>query len=131
MLVQPFDRVALRQQFAQATPFPFVAIENFLDPVFASEVAAAYPNFEQATEFGRTFKTVNERRKVQITDAQLFSEPVRRLNDALASPEFLADLSYVTGIPNLLADEQLVGGGMHMTGPGGRLDVHVDFDYIE
>jgi hypothetical protein len=30
----------------------------------------------------------------------------------------------------LLADEQLVGGGIHITGPGGRLDVHVDFNYI-
>ncbi len=49
----------------------------------------------------------------------------------LASPAFLADLSYITGIPNILADEQLVGGGIHVTGPGGRLDVHVDFNYIE
>jgi Rps23 Pro-64 3,4-dihydroxylase Tpa1-like proline 4-hydroxylase len=53
------------------------------------------------------------------------------LNEALASPEFLSDLSYFTGIPNLLADEELVGGGIHITGPGGRLDVHVDFNYLE
>src|SRR5262249_24353524 len=70
-------------------------------------------------------------RKVQITDAALFPEPVARLNDALASPEFLADLSYITGIPHLLADPELVGGGIHVTGPGGRLDVHVDFNYIK
>ena len=68
---------------------------------------------------------------MQITDAKLFPEPVARLNAALASPAFLSDLSYVTGMPGLLADEQLVGGGIHVTGPGGRLDVHVDFNYIE
>jgi len=34
-------------------------------------------------------------------------KPPATMNDALASPQFLADLSYVTGIPNLLADEQL------------------------
>ena len=34
------------------------------------------------------------------------------------------------GIPNLLADDQLVGGGIHETGPRGHLDVHVDFNYI-
>jgi hypothetical protein len=131
MILQPLDREALRRQYVDASPFPFVKIENFLDPGFAREVAAAYPTFENAIGLGKTFTTVNERKKIQITDAKLFPEPVKRLNEALASPEFLSDLSYVTGIPDLLADEQLVGGGIHVTGPGGRLDVHVDFNLIE
>jgi Rps23 Pro-64 3,4-dihydroxylase Tpa1-like proline 4-hydroxylase len=131
MFVQPFDREALRQQFVDARPFPFVKIENFLDPAFAKKVAAAYPSFEDATRQGLTFKTVNEQKKVQITDAKLFPEPVAQLSEALASPAFLSDLSYVTGIPNLVADEDLAGGGIHITGPGGRLDVHVDFNYLE
>jgi hypothetical protein len=131
MLVQPLDREALRRQYCEATPYPFVKIENFLEPAFAGEVAASYPTFENATTQGRTFASVNERKKVQITDAKLFPEPVARLNAALASPEFLSDLSYITSIPRLLADEELVGGGIHVTGPGGRLDVHVDFNYIE
>ena len=131
MLVQRLDREVLRQQYRTASPYSFLKIENLLEPAFAREVAAAYPSFEDATAQGRSFKSVNERRKVQITDAKLFPEPVARLNAALASPEFLADLSYITGIPGLLADEQLVGGGIHVTGPGGRLDVHVDFNYIE
>ena len=88
------------------------------------------PPSEDATAQGRAFKSVNERKKVHITDAKLFPKPVARLNAALASPAFLSDLSYVTGIPRLLADEQFVGGGMHVIGPGGRLDVHVDFNYI-
>ena len=33
-------------------------------------------------------------------------------------------------IPNLLADPELVGGGMHQTGPRGHLDVHIDFNFI-
>jgi Rps23 Pro-64 3,4-dihydroxylase Tpa1-like proline 4-hydroxylase len=79
----------------------------------------------------KTFATVNERKKVQITDASKFLAPVAELNDLLASEKFLSDLSYITNMPNLLADDQLVGGGIHVTGPGGRLDVHVDFNYIE
>lgn len=124
-------REEVRHEFVSAEPFPFVKIDDFLDPAFAEEVAAAYPSFETAMEQGRAFEAVNERKKVQITEASVFPRPVARLNELLASPAFLADLSYVTGIPNLLADEQLVGGGMHLTGPGGRLDVHVDFNYIE
>jgi hypothetical protein len=131
MIIQPFDRQELRRQYIEAEPFPFVKVENFLDPLFATQVASAYPGFDDASRKGRVFKTVHERRKIQITDARLFPKPIAQLNDALASREFLSDLAYVTGIPHLLADEQLVGGGMHITGPGGRLDVHVDFNYIE
>jgi hypothetical protein len=131
MMMQSYDREGLRHQFLDAKPFPFVKIDNFLDPLFAQEVAAAYPSFEAAMTQGRSFKAVNEQRKVQITDASTFPEPVAQLNELLASPAFLADLSYVSGIPNLLADERLGGGGMHLTGPGGRLDVHVDFNFIE
>jgi Rps23 Pro-64 3,4-dihydroxylase Tpa1-like proline 4-hydroxylase len=131
MMLQPLDREALRRQYVEAKPFPFVKIENFLNPGFANEIAAAFPTFEYAAEHGTTFASVNERRKIQITDPERFSEPVKRLNEALASSGFLSDLSYITGISNLLADEQLVGGGVHITGPGGRLDVHVDFNYIK
>jgi hypothetical protein len=66
-----------------------------------------------------------------VTDATLFAEPVAELNRALARPEFLELLSHVLEIPNLLADDQLLGGGIHQTGPRGHLDVHIDFNYIE
>jgi hypothetical protein len=130
-MINALDREALRAQFRNAKPFPFMVIENFLVPEAAEEVARAYPSFEQAREMGFMFNFVNEQRKVQITDSKKFPEAVRRLNDAISSPQFLADLEYITGLKNILADEQLVGGGMHLTDSGGRLDVHVDFNVIE
>jgi CheY-like chemotaxis protein len=36
----------------------------------------------------------------------------------------------VTGMPNLLPDEKLVGGGLHSTGARGHLDVHLDFNML-
>lgn len=130
-LIRPLDRDALRRQFRDAEPFPFIAVDDFLDPEFACEVAASYPTYVQAKERGREFSAVNEKRKVQITDPAEFPEPVTKLNELLASPEFVAELEYITGIQNLLYDAKLVGGGMHLTGPRGRLDVHVDFNYVE
>jgi Rps23 Pro-64 3,4-dihydroxylase Tpa1-like proline 4-hydroxylase len=124
-------REALRHQFASAKPFPFLKIENFIASDFAQEVALAYPTFDDAMAAGRSFKTVNEQKKVQITDTKQFGPPILRLHEMLSSPQFLAHLSYITDIPNLLADEELVGGGVHVTGPGGRLDVHIDFNYME
>jgi 2OG-Fe(II) oxygenase superfamily len=130
-MLRQLDRERLRSEFASAKPFPFVKIEDFLEAAAAREVAAAYPSFDEALGKGRTFTTVNERKKVQITKAELFPDPIARLNLALASSQFLADLSYIAAMPNLLADAELVGGGMHITGPGGRLDVHLDFNYME
>jgi hypothetical protein len=130
-LIRPLDVAALNAQYARADPFPFFVIEGFLEPSFAAEVAAAYPTFETAKEMGFAFNAVNERKKVQVTDRARFPDPVGRLSDALASPAFLADLGAITGIPALVADEQLFGGGIHVTGPHGRLDVHVDFNVLD
>lgn len=125
------ERDELKRQFRSARPFPHIKIDNFLDPSFAAEVAAAYPPLDEGFRRGRSFNAVNERKKVQITKASAFAPPIARLNEMLAAPDFLDDLAFVTGIPKLLADEELNGGGMHMTGPGGRLDVHIDFNLIE
>jgi len=130
-MLQILDREGLRKSFASARPYPFVKIDNFLDSKFALEVANAFPSFNDALAQGKKFATLNERQKIQITDSSLFCPPIARLNAALSSPEFLSDLSYITGLPNLLADEKLIGGGIHVTGPGGRLDVHVDFNFVE
>ena len=86
MTIQPFDRDALRRAFMNASPFPFAKIDDFLDPEFAQAVAAAYPKFDDAMKQGRSFKAVNEKKKIQITDASKFPEPVAKLNELLASP---------------------------------------------
>lgn len=131
MLIQPLDRVALKQRFDEAIPFRHIVIDDFLDPDFARTVANAYPTFDEAIEQGFAFNFVNERKKVQICDSARFPAPVAELHRALVSPDFLADLEYITGIPKLMADPKLLGGGIHVTGPHGRLDVHLDFNYSE
>jgi Rps23 Pro-64 3,4-dihydroxylase Tpa1-like proline 4-hydroxylase len=130
-MLRPLDREKLKAEFAAAKPFPYLMIDSLIDQKKAAEIAAAYPSFEAALGQGRTFLGVNERKKIQITDSSKYPASIAELNEVLASASFLAELSYLTGIPNLIADEQLVGGGMHMTGPGGRLDVHVDFNYMQ
>jgi hypothetical protein len=129
-VINPIDRESLRQSVRDAKPFPNFCIDNFLKPEFAEQVRQAFPSYDEAQKLGKSHHTVNEQGKFQITDARLFAEPVAELNRALASPEFLDLMSYVFDIPNLLADDQLVGGGIHETGPRGILDVHIDFNYI-
>lgn len=120
----------LRAQVLAARPFPFLKIDNFLDEEFALAVADAFPRFDVALTMGRTFSTVNEQKKVQISDSELFPQPIRELHALLASPAWLDTLGYITDVPSLMADPELVGGGIHETGPHGLLDVHVDFNFV-
>ncbi len=129
--LNPIDRETLREQVRTAQPYPHFKIDDFFKHDFALEVAEAFPRLEHAQKIGVGYRGINERGKIQISDSSVFPDPIRKVHEILASPEFVDLMSYVMDIPNLLADPQLVGGGIHMTGPRGHLDVHVDFNYLK
>ena len=130
-LLNPLDRIKLRDSIRTALPFPHFCIDNFLNVDFANEIHDAFPTFQDSRTLGREFSSVNEKLKIQITDSAKFPPPIARLNTLLASPEFLDMMSELMGIPALLADDNLDGGGIHETNSGGRLDVHVDFNLLQ
>lgn len=125
------DVESLKSQLATSPGFPHFCIDNFLKEDFANSVEASFPDFDTALSLGKDFNSHHEQRKVQITDVELFPEPVEMLNRIFADESLVHSLSYATGIDGLLYDKDLVGGGMHMTNGGGRLDLHVDFNYIK
>jgi hypothetical protein len=108
-----------------------VCIDDFLEPEFAEAVAASFPSFSSARRIGKEFHWVNEDRKVQITDSRLFPEAIARLNGILASDDFLAIVSNITGIQSPIADPTLAGGGMHIMARNGLLDAHLDFNLLD
>jgi Rps23 Pro-64 3,4-dihydroxylase Tpa1-like proline 4-hydroxylase len=130
-LLADVDFDALKTQMQNAPGFPHFCIDGFLDEAFANEVMSAFPTYLRAQSLGHTFETVNERHKIQIADSAKFNAPILRLHHLLASDEFVEKMSYVSGIPDLVADPRLAGAGIHETNHGGRLDVHVDFNFNE
>ncbi|GAB6139453.1 hypothetical protein JCM14076_01820 [Methylosoma difficile] len=130
-LINPIDRDALKASILASAPYPNFHIDNFLKEDFAEAVFQAFPSFEDAQKIGRGYHKVNEKLKVQITNSELFPDPIKKLHELLASPEFLALIGDLMSIPNLLADPDLIGGGIHETNSGGHLDVHVDFNYLK
>jgi 2OG-Fe(II) oxygenase superfamily len=128
-IIRPIDREGLQAQYRSAKPFPYIKIDDFLEEEPLQRILAAYPTYEEARRVGREFDAVNEKLKIQVTDSAQFPPPVKLLADALSSEGFLSDLEFITGIPRLVADPKLQGGGMHLTSSTGRLDVHVDFNY--
>jgi len=68
-LINPIDQETLKHKFQNAAPFPHFCIDNFLDRDFANEIYDSFPSFQDAQIMGQEFSAVNEKNKVQITDA--------------------------------------------------------------
>ena len=121
----------LTPEVVRQEPFSHLCVDDILEPAFAQEIWEAFPSYAQAKQVGREFSTVNEKRKIQITDVSQFPAPIRELHELLASSEMVALVGRLFAIDHLLADPDLNGGGIHETNAGGHLDVHIDFNYIE
>lgn len=131
MLNQKVDLNLLSKENVSEDPFAHFCFDNFLDQDFANEIHDAFPSYEDALKVGRQFLAVNEKYKVQVTNSKYFPRPILDLHELLASDAFVAKVGDMLNIPNLLADPDLNGGGIHETNSGGHLDVHVDFNYVK
>jgi hypothetical protein len=115
---------ALADQFRENSPFPHIQLTDFLEPEVALAMAQEFPG--QATNAWIHYKHHNEN-KHGLPRRSLFPPHLGKVTDELNSPEFLAWLSQLTGIPELISDPSLEGGGLHQSGRGGFLNVHTDF----
>jgi len=112
-----------RERFATASPFPHVVADDLFDAAALRAMAAEFGG----TADGWTYwHHVNERKR-GLSDRARMGDATRAVIAALETPAFLALLERLTGVPGLLADPHLDGGGLHETLPGGFLNVHTDF----
>lgn len=130
-LVLPKLSEEIIKRFRTAEPFPHIVLDGVISPTLMEQVSASYPSYDEARKLGREFRKKQELYKIGIFNYEDFPAPVQQLSDAFSDPCFIDFLTGLTGIERLLADPDLVGGGMHLTKPGGRLDVHVDFNFNE
>lgn len=114
----------LAEQYSRNEPYPHILLADFLDPEIAFEMAREFP--QPVTHAWTQYKHTNEN-KLGMPRRELFPALLGAVMDELNSPEFVAWISQLTGIPNLLADPMLEGGGLHQSERGGYLNVHTDF----
>lgn len=124
-----FDEVHTRLSAASgamstASPFPHVVLDDFLPATIAEACADAFPTPD--THDWIHYSHFNSA-KWGLTDLTKIPSPLDDVIRSLNSPQFLRSLSAASGIDDLLADPDLSGGGLHMTGRGGFLNVHTDF----
>lgn len=111
------------EAFAGAKPFPCIILRNAWDPELLATCAAEFPpgtdprwtTYPDPKEYGK-----------RAGDSRMWGPATKAFFEQARSPEMCAALEQLTGIGPLTPDD--VGGGMHMTGEGGRLAMHRDFN---
>jgi hypothetical protein len=114
----------LAKQYRDNQPCPHILLKDFLEPEVALAMAGEFPRPDSAA--WTQYKHPNEN-KLGMPRRELFPPTIAAVTEELNSPEFTAWVSELTGIPNLISDPMLEGGGLHQSGPGGYLNVHTDF----
>ena len=115
-------------QYRTADPFPHAVIDAFLDEGLVQRVAAEFIAMDRSD--WRRSNSAHER-KLSTEDESRFGPFTMKVIAALNSGAFLNFLERLTGISGLIADPYLRGGGLHEIEPGGKLDVHADFNLYE
>jgi hypothetical protein len=117
-----------QEQFQRAKPFRHVAIDNFLVSDDCEALFRDFPSFDEK-------RATNEQglvgRKAVVDQVADISPFYRLFYSYINSEPFLDVMSRLTGIPDLLADKTLFGGGTHDNLSGQSLDVHIDFNIDE
>lgn len=120
------DLPALSNEYRKNNPIPHISLPDFLDPQVAREMAEEFLAFN--TVAWTHYQHHNEN-KLGLAKRDCFQEALGAVTDELNSPEFVSWLSALTGIPSLMADPMLEGGGLHQSRRGGFLNIHTDFSH--
>lgn len=124
--------------YASAEPFPHIYFDNVFPGNVIEAAAGEFPNHnleDAAVERGwgawLDKGNKNSYLKYFLRDEELMGPACQALIGHLRSRMFIAFLETLTGIPHLLSDPYLHGGGLHQIGRGGHLSVHADFNRRE
>lgn len=124
-LMKEVETLAVRYQTAK--PFPFIVMDDFLPEDVAETVWAQFP--AEDSDVWTRLPTEDQKGKLVTSEEGTIPPAPRVLMQELNSGTFLRFLEILTGIPDLIADAKLVGGGLHRIRRGGKLGVHVDFSH--
>ncbi len=104
--------------------FDYKIIDNFLTKEKAQEIEKEFPDYNSNVWF-----EYNNPLEIKRTcnNWYHFGLETYKLLWKLNSPEFIKYLKEITGIKSLYPDIGLHGGGLHMMGNGGKLNIHLDY----
>jgi hypothetical protein len=117
-----------RSSFLNAHPFRHVVIDNFFEDDFAERLLEEFPAFDRRLAKAEGGEIGGKAVNTRIAD---IGPAYHELYREIASKHFLDFVSELSGIPDLILDPAMFGGGTHENLHGQELDPHVDFNYDE
>ena len=114
--------------FRDADPYPHIVIDDFLSLESVAELARVFPGPDDAVAWDH-YAAPGLEVKLGCGDETRFPVPIREAIYQMNAGPFVRFLEKLTGIPHLLTDPHLLGGGMHLTRLGGHLGIHADFNW--
>lgn len=105
-------------------PFDHWIIDQFFESDLAKDLSSSFLDYNSSDWWNYNNSIEN---KKTIQDWRKFPLKIYQTFQYLCSPDFIGFLKEVTGIKNLYPDYGLHGGGLHMHGRHGNLNVHKDY----
>ena len=105
-------------------PFDHWIIDDFFPPDKAQRITENFPAYDDERWY--FYENAIENKKTLQHWLRFPPEIYQTLQD-LCSNDFIETIKSMTGIKNLYPDYGLHGGGLHMHGRGGNLNIHKDY----
>lgn len=112
-------------------PFPHFIIDDLLPSAEADAIANQFPDPSSSVFQWESNDSNSIKMMCQNAQAIAKFKALREVIDFFNGPFFISTIEDTLGIPNLIPDPMLCGGGLHLTKTGGFLRIHADFNVAE
>ena len=109
---------------ALSFPFYYQVIDIFFNQEQAKTISKEFPDYNSDVWYCYNNPLENKR---TCNNWYQFGPETYKTLTMLNSKEFIRQLQKITGIPKLYPDIGLHGGGLHIHGTGGKLNIHLDY----
>tara|TARA_B100000029_G_scaffold405506_1_gene405900 strand:- start:570 stop:1418 length:849 start_codon:yes stop_codon:yes gene_type:complete len=114
----------LNYNYSIAKPFPHCVIDDLLNPELLNQITKEFL-IKNGSHID--FNNPNEK-KTALNNWGQFGPQTKKIIKYLNGQTFISFLEKLTGIENLISDNNLEGGGLHEISRGGYLKIHADFN---
>lgn len=121
----PYNYQKLNADFVNAKPFPHCVIDDFFEKDIALKLSQEFPDYNDPNIWS-VYRNAIENKKL-TPHWDLFPKTTYQVFTLMNTPEFVEKIKQITGIPDLVADYGMHGGGWHMHTRGGKLNMHKDY----
>ena len=116
-----------KEVYKVGEPFPHIVIDQAANESRLQMIVDAFPKPQDLSwwKYDNVFE-----KKLAFDKVEELPAPIKLALAEFNSAPFIKFLETVTGISGLIPDHNYAGGGLHQILPGGKLDVHADFNVL-